>query len=259
MRDRVEAAKASGSALTFAGIAKAMRIQRSYLSQILAGNNTPNADQMYLAAGALGLPDEERGYLLLLLEIDRCQLAARRIELMAARDESRTAHTRSEDYLPGPAAPAANSANDDYFQDPLTTLVHVLLMIPAYRREPASLARKLGLPKERLDSVIGTLERCGMLTATAQGLTVRPQSLHLSRTSPLSSYHGAYFRLRGIDELQQRRDPHGYFFTTTIAATAATRERIRLAFLALLREASQWVQEAAEEEAFQLNFDLFRH
>lgn len=258
LRERVEAGKVSRTKLTYAQLAKAMRIQRSYLSQVLSGAHTLNADQLYLAAEEIGLSEKEREFLLLLLEIDRSQVPGRRDQLVKRCAELREEHTRSEHYLTSDLFVKESLQDNEYFQDPLTALVHVFLMIKTYRTNPPKLAAKLAISAERLEATFKILERAGMLKYTAQGIDVCVRSLHLAKTSPLTAYHGTYFRHHGIAELQNRRDENSYFFTTTFSATEGTRERIRLAFLALLREASSWIAGAKEEQAFQLNFDLFR-
>jgi hypothetical protein len=154
---------------------------------------------------------------------------------------------------------AVPERTSEYFEDPMTALAHALLMVPAFRRDPPAVARKLGITKERLDATLKILARAGLVSLTPQGLEVRTESLHLPKASPLAAYHGSFFRMRGIEALQRQTDEHGYFFTTTFAASNAVRERIRLAFLGLLRDASAWVTEAPEEDAFQLSFDLFRY
>src|SRR6478609_4763241 len=70
-----------GRVYTFAKLAKACRLQRTYLSAVLLGNGHLNADQVFLAGRFLEMTAEELRYTSLLNEWERSIVADRRAEL----------------------------------------------------------------------------------------------------------------------------------------------------------------------------------
>lgn len=83
-------------------VAEAARIQRSHLSNVLAGRSSLSSDQLFLIGRWLQLPDSAMEYLSLLLERDRCQVAERSKILDVRIKNFQRLYQRSDEQVVGP-------------------------------------------------------------------------------------------------------------------------------------------------------------
>lgn len=81
--DLVDSRKKSDSKYSYAKLAEAIRVQKTYISQVVRGGAQLNSDQAYLAARFFDLSEEETEYLRLLVEWDRTQVQERKKSLLA--------------------------------------------------------------------------------------------------------------------------------------------------------------------------------
>lgn len=86
IRDAIEGAKRVNTGMNYSQLAKAVGVQKSYLSQVLAGKCHLNSDQLFKAAKCLGLDLEESEFLILLLEQEKTTIEERRLFLNARRE-----------------------------------------------------------------------------------------------------------------------------------------------------------------------------
>ncbi len=87
IRAAIENAKRSGADLNYSRLAKSIGVQKSYLSQVLAGKCHLNSDQLFKAAMTLKLTTDECEFLVLLLELEKTSIVERRELLQGKRDE----------------------------------------------------------------------------------------------------------------------------------------------------------------------------
>ena len=258
LKDALEIKKKRDPSLSFARLAEAAKIQRSYLSQVLNGAPHLSGDQLYLIAQCLGLAHPETDYLLLLLEIDRSTVEERKHELTARRKSLQAKSLKTENYLSREPNPVSAKSLTRYYCDPLIPIVHLFLTVPKYRKAPADLASRLGASAAQIAHALSVLEECELIRFDEKGLQVLRPFLHLEKESPLAKVNGSFFRLKAIEALQRERSADDYFFTATFSATDALRLEIKEHFLAFLKRRSREIESCPSEQVFQMNFDLFK-
>jgi hypothetical protein len=233
-------------------------IQRSYLSRVLHGPADFSSDQLYLASELLGLGAGERRYLLLCLEIARTGVAARKKELLAERGRLQKLNLRSEKYLKSNLAKPEELPYPEYYANPLCPLVHMLLTMPAYARDPRQIPARLNVSPEALAPVYSVLERCQLIRPTKKGYEVISKALHIEARSYLSRLYATQFRLKAIERQQGPQDEADYFFTASFTADEKVRRKLKERLLETLKWLSSEVEQGEPKELFHVNFDLFK-
>ena len=247
------------SRLTFAALAKQAKINRSYLSQVIKGDAHLSSDQLELITSALGLAEDDRDYLLLLLDIERTQIKERRARLESKAHELRREKLKSQSFLKTNDVAAASSAEAAYYQDPYCSLTHMFLTIPTYATAPQLLAEKMGISEAHLARVLQILCSAGVIEKKGDVYEIQNQLRHLEATNPLAQVHRTLMRLKGLDVLARQSSDRDYFLSTSFSANERVRESIRRRFLDFLKSVSEDVERTKDvEEVFHINFDLFK-
>lgn len=258
LKSAIAAEKQIQRSVSYASLAEAIRVERSYLSHVIHGRANLSSDQLYLIAKQLRLTADDIDYLLLLLEIEKCQVEPRRKELCKRRDEVRRPKKRSEAHLETRPVVTEGDAFPEYYSDPDYSLVHMCLSINEFSQAPGAIAERLGIRPAKLSHIISTLERWGLIALHKGTYKIKVPFLHLREDSPLAKIHADSFRLRGIAQRQRNADGADYFFTATFAATEAVRTEVKEEFLSFLKRVSKKIKDAPTKDVFHINFDLFR-
>lgn len=256
IRGILERRQAVDPTLTYTKIAQKMRVQRSYLSNVLQGRGSLTQDQIYLFCRTVGLSATEERYLGLLLELDRSVVEERKREiqeqLKALRQSSSGSHMNSMDVK------ITDDAIAKYYNDPNCPLCHMYLCIPVYARNPRSLAEKIGVTRNQLSEIFQVLENCQLIELKPEGVTVRESNMFLGREKPFAKTHALLFRLKAVEAFTKDRDKEGYYFTASFAATETIRNKLRSAWLRILEEASAEIVECEATDVYHLNMDFFK-
>lgn len=245
------------SKYTFEKMADACRIEKAYLSRTLNGESHLSQDQLFLACKFLGYPDEERHYLFLLHQYARSGLAAHKKELKGQIESLRKRHKKTESYIKAPLASPNSQQMMGYFLDFNAQLVHMLLTIEKYARNPGLIAKVLHLPESAVFELIGKLEDLQIVEYELAKYRVVKESLHLSSDSPYYKAYRLAARMKSMERLQASVSDQAYSLSVTFSSTETVHERIRKEFMAFLTKVNDLVEESESEDVFQMNFDLF--
>lgn len=260
LKNAVRRRKVSTPKFGFKDLAEAARIQKSYLSKVLAGSASLSSDQLYLISQALGFNAKERDYLLLLLERDKTALDLRRHELDSDIARVRTRYSETQSFIKAPVRSMAadqGARTDEYYLNPLVQIVHVGLSIARYIEAPRKLASDLGVPGPIFASALQTLERLGYIQYKRGKMQVLSESMHLARDAPVFRTWRSLHKLQALQRLNETPEDKSYSFSTVFSADQATALELRRSFLALLKHAERRVEDAPAEQVFQMSFDLF--
>ena len=131
----------------------------------------------------------------------------------------------------------ANSISaKEYYQESLTSDIHMYLTIPEYKHDPKKLKNQLLISDERLDEELTLLKKLGLVKFNSGKVIDVISSLHLEESSPLSFRNHINWRLRAIQMLEQRhkRDNEYHLsvaFTSDIEAQLEIKQKLRDAVL----------------------------
>jgi hypothetical protein len=248
-----------GRSFTFEAMAKAARIQKTYLSRVFHDDKTHlTADQLFLCCRYLGMNDDETRYLILLLERERSDRSERKDFLEEEIRAVREHHLRTESSLEDTNVyhGRENERLFEFYLNPELQLTHVALTIEACASDFKYLAKLLSMPLESVRHNVATLEKLGLVVSSKGKCTVKQPSLHLSKDSALYPAYRALMRTKLLARASQQQE-NDYAFSVMFSGTDETREAIQRAFLAFLKEAQHHVSTCAEpHQVYQMSFDL---
>lgn len=245
------------SRYTYECMAKACRIQTTYLSRVLnSGKAHLSEDQLFQACNFLGLSVDERRYMEILRSYAKSDVRERKEELMVKIQSVRARENKSERHL---TADTMMSTADlsDYYLDPNVMLVHIFLATPKFQADPRRICAKLDISEDYLMSVLSKLERMKLISLTDGHYVLVKENTHLSVDSPLYRPFRFMQRFKTIERVQKLPKERTYNFSVVFSATEAIRQEIRSRFLTFLKETELAVTNSSEEEVYQMNFDIF--
>jgi len=253
----LEAKKGKGRSVSFAALARLMRVQHTYLSTVLSGHGHLNSDQVFIASRYLSLSEKESQYLSLLHEHDRSIFPDRKLELKAKMQQLSSENLTTDAQVPSPVIGEKNSdAVTAFYLDVNAIFLHMFLTIDAYRRQPEKNRSQLHMTKASFESALVKCEKANLIARNAQGIQVLREDMHLPPTSPLFPAFRMAMRLKTLELLQNGQNTNDYTLTVLYSAKSETQTEIREKFLELLKWIQRRTQADHPEAVFQLNFDL---
>lgn len=241
---------------TFERFAKAIGVQKPYLSKVVNRKAHLSQDQMYSVGKVLDFNKDELEYALKVLELAKTGLANRKKELHSEVEALRTQKLDSGEWLTNKPLDAIQSGMAEYYLDPWHQIVHLLLSVKRYREDPTKISIELGIRAERLQSILQKLERMGIIAREKEGIQILVRNIHLPKDSPLYDSWRNNVRLLSLQQLQVLPPEKSYNFSMFFSADLATYRTIHAGFLEFLKTVDTEVKKAPYEEVYQLTFDL---
>ncbi len=244
--------------LTFNSMAEYCHIQKTYLSKVLNRDGNLNLDQLYLACQYLSLSQDETAYCFLLHSYETSQVEVRRSEIFKKIDRVREAKLRTEAYVQVSSIELKSDVLNRYYLDPLYSVIHMLLTIRRFAKDPKSIAPLLQLKPQKAAQYIRGLEDMGIIELKEAGIRVLRNNIHLPKGSPLLPPYRMLMRLKALSRLDASDNTQDYTFSVIFSSSPAVRRKIQERFLGFLEETQTMVSQCNSEEVFQMNFDLLK-
>ncbi|WP_141735545.1 helix-turn-helix domain-containing protein [Oligoflexus tunisiensis] len=241
--------------ITYQDLSQSMRVTKSHLSRVIHGRAELNYDQLYLLCKYFNLKADECEYLRLLVELERTALAERRKILQNLIKETQREKMQTKRHISAGPIPEANMMS--YYLDPLHQIVHVAFAIPRYQDNPRLLADDLGVPWTQLERIIRQLEEMRLIQADQNRVKLLIEDLHLPRESVFYRPWISQVKLMSLQRLQHNEGKDAYAFSVTFSADDESRKQILGRFLDFLKGTEQKVKSAAQENVYQMSFELF--
>ena len=246
------------SRVNFQRLAEAMRVQKSYLSNVLKGRAELSSDQLFLASEYLALDSEQRHYLTLLLEYGRSGLQIRKAGLLEEIKAIQKNKRESKAHLKAEKISPMSEDLTMYYLDPMNQLIHVALTIKRYQRDLSLLAHDLEIKTVRVQRIVTFLEKMGILERhPGKPIRLNLEHIHLPRENAIFPAWRNQLRQLSLGRLLKLDSDEAYSFSVTFSANEDTFELVRGKFLKLLREIEGPVGQASAEGLYHLAFDLF--
>ncbi len=237
-------------------IAKALGISSSLMSQVLKSEKTLMPDQTSDLCDYLGLQENEAEYLHLLVEEDRAanprykqKLARKRVQL---QEQSRKI---------GKRVPRNKELTDEqraiYYSNWLYTGIRNLTAVPGMDHAQI-LADHLGLEPQIVQKVLRFLLENGLCVEENGRITYGPASTHTDKDSPYVNKHHQNWRLRGLHNMELRRE-EDLFFTSPMSLSHEATEEIRKLIPTFIQSVMKISSPSPSETVACLNIDWFRY
>lgn len=254
----IENEKRLGNKVTFQKLADQMRIQKSYLSKVMAKNASINKDQGYLLAKFMGLTEEETNYLFLLIDYEKCALNELKEQLLDKIKTIQIQQTQSDKYIKKTSNELTSEELQEYYLLPENQLIHLALSIPKYQSNIEKLREDLRINKQSFVTSLKILQNLQLIKIDDKKVTLLKSNLHLKHDSPFFHQWKAQMSLKSIEWIKNLETKDKYNFTVSFTSDEETKENIRIEFLNFLKKVEGLVSQAPSKSLYQLNFDLHK-
>jgi transcriptional regulator with XRE-family HTH domain len=250
--------KSLGLKVTFQKIAEIMRIQKSYLSKVMARNASLSRDQLFLFAKEVGLDSNQMEYLFLLLDHEKCAVEDYKIHLQKKIDKISSLHTQSDKYINKESIQITDAQMNKYYLNCENQLIHLSFSIPKYQENVEALRVDLRLSAKQFSDALALLKDLGLIQILEGRVKLIKSNLHLQHNSPYFHQWKNQLSLKAMEWEKGLEQNDKYNFTVSFTADDEAKERIRLEFLNMLNFIEKEVTKAPSDNLYQMNFDLFK-
>jgi len=248
-----------GHEFTFDKMAKACRLQSTYLSAVLGGKGHLNSDQLYTACEFLGMREPEYLFTNLLHELERSVFPSRRIKLQREIAALRSKEQATEVFIKDtPVHEVDTPGLMAFYLDFNAQLVHMFLTLEHFKKDPERIRVALGLDPCVFKKALTHIEKAGLARFSGKAIEVLKDDFHLPSTSPLYPTYRTQMRLRALEFMQSRSRENHYSFSVLFSTDDAVRRRIHARFMEFIDWAQKQTQEGEQTSVCQMNFDLLR-
>lgn len=246
-----------GNSFTFAKMAKACKLQSTYLSTVLKGDHHLNSDQVFAAARFLELSDDEYHFLCFLHEYERSSHQQRRKYLAQKIQESRHIGLKTDNFLDNTKKDTnSNFAKYDLYLNPNAPLVHMFLTVKRYRSNPELVRKSLGLDSQSFEEALKCCEKAGLISLNKGEIKLVVDSIHLAASSPFFPIYRSHLRQKANNFMMTRSNARHYSFVALYSASEETRSHIQNKFLEFLGWVQSITQNTEPVHVYQIGFDL---
>lgn len=247
-----------GKFYTYQAMAKACRVQKTYLSRVFKGEAHLSDDQLYLAVDYLGMNPDERQYVTLLHQYERSGLQPRKRQIQPQIDAVRKKNLTPQNQIAVEQISPETTDFADYFVNPTMQLVHVYLMVPRYAKDLTRLRINLGLSNADLAKILVRLSQLGFIRYQQDKYEVVKERFHLSPESPIYQAYRKMLRMKALERIDRTPPEEHLGISVLFTATEEVRKKVQNRFAAFLKEIEEEVRPAPSDEVYQMNFDVFR-
>lgn len=235
-------------------LAEELGCKSAYISNVLNNDAHFSLEQAFKVAKFLGIDEQERKYLLALVEYARAGTKELRDyfahEIRELRERSLNLKDRvAQSTVLSPEAQAL------YYSHWMYAAIHMLTTIKSYR-DPLAIVGALNLPEEAVRSAIVFLLSAGLVQERSGKLVPGVVQIHLPKNSNHIRQHHTNWRLAAIDSLVQieKNDIH---YSTVSTLSRADAEKIKAHFVKEIESYTQRIQPSPEETLYGFNLDFY--
>lgn len=258
LNDYISFQRNLGLKITYQKIAEIMRVQKSYLSKVMASNASLSKDQLFLFAQKANLNTEETEYLFLLLDIEKCANNDLKKILTNKAKKISLLNTQSQNYLDKDKVLLSSQEMNLYYLSAENQLIHLALAIPKYQNDLDLLRNHSKISADVFSKSISLLQSLELISINENSAKLLRSNLHLSPTSPYFNSWKNQLAIKAMEWEKSLDTADKYNFTVSFTADEQTKENIRLEFLKMLKTIEELVSKAPSETLYQMNFNLFK-
>ena len=246
-----ERKKRLGKSVSSQDMASYVKVQKTYLSAVLAKRAHLSEDQMYLSCKYLKIPELQQQYFSLLHQTqrsgceERIEVLGREIVAIEKKLSGTDGHLNIN---------TEPDLMDEYYLEPVHLLVHMYLTINSVSKDFTKITSALNINLEELNKIIDNLIAMRILEQAPEGLKILKETVHMNTDHKLFKAHKKLMRLKSLEKVNRSDD--SYSLSVTFSADEATHKKIKAAFMDFLNTAHELVESAPAQEVYQLNFDL---
>lgn len=227
-------------------LAFAMKVQVSFLSQVLKGKRNLSSEQGYFLARHLGFSDRESEYLKTLIQLDRAATPEYRAHLGKQLEEIKESPESRE-------IPAKSLSL--FYSSWVYSAVHLATGLPGHQT-PEKIAERLNLDLQVVRNALSVLVHGDFCSTDGRNFSPLVKKTTVTDASPFMGRHKTNWRLKALDQFPHfRKDDLS--FTGVVSIDRGSFEKIRASLQKAIREIHHSIEHADDEILVCLNLDWF--
>lgn len=235
-------------------LSREIGVQPSFFTSVLKGRMHFSLDQAFALAAAMGLPEAERKFFLLLVQRERAATPALRKHFEAELEAERKKSQNLAGRLAG-AKVLGEAGMQEYFSSWIYAAVHLACLMENFR-EPGAIARRLGLEKAVVAEVLWKLESMGMIAKGKKGFESGKTQLHLPKGSLHLRQHQMNLKAKSLEMVQKGAE--GMQYISLVSISKEDFQRVFEALVETLNRARPIIDASTAEDLYIFNIDLAR-
>lgn len=238
-------------------LAEAAGCQKSYFSNVLNTKANLLPDHIFGISDFLKLTEEEREYLILILDYQRANTPAYKKYVHKKIQTRQIAWQDLNNRLQKKSLMTAHddSHHQNYYSNYLYAALHIAVSIPSLQ-DTKSLSKFLALPENILQNYLHELEKMALVEKKGSKWLWKSGDLHLAKDSPWIHSHHCNWRLQSIADLSLHR-PESLHFSGVQSLSRKDLEHIRFQMTRWIQYFRDTSNPSEPEELVCFNLDLF--
>ncbi len=235
-------------------MAKAIKVQVTYLSQIIHGNAHLSLEQADLLSRFLGLNSEENDYFLLLVQKNRSGTSSLQEYFSRKLEDIRRKRMSLVERL-GKTPQLSKEDQSIYYSSWHYIAVHMALTIPELRTKE-SISQFLGLSLKLTANALEFLTSRQLATTQGAEWIALTNFIRLGNTSHNIYKHHTNWRMQAIASLE-REELFDLHYSSVLSLSKEDVAKLKERFLESIRETVQSVRQSKEEKLYCYCLDFF--
>ncbi|RYZ77197.1 MAG: TIGR02147 family protein [Proteobacteria bacterium] len=228
--------------------------QVAYVSHVLAGTKHFSLEQTEASARYFGLNEEEKEFLLMLLEHQKAGTVELKRHLARRLDAKKSEYREIKNKI-SIQSEITPEVQAEFYSSWHYQSIHLLMTVPG-SQTATSIAERLSLPLERVNEILKFLIEKGLATFKAGAYSPTAKYIHLPRTSPLISKLHANWRVQTLSSLDRLRDDD-FHYSGLVTLSKTDVERVREILLNALAASADVIRPSKEETIAVLAMDFY--
>ncbi|MBL6991708.1 MAG: hypothetical protein ISR65_18145 [Bacteriovoracaceae bacterium] len=235
------------------------RVHTSYFSRVMKNEADFSSSQLYNIAQALHIEGSKLEYFLILGEIAHSTDIGHKKFLQEKLSEARKKIKQLSSRIKNLSKELSSEEITSYFQEVITTKVHMLLTMTRFRKNLDTIVKELSIDKETLKLELRKLQSLGLITYQDNKVKEVKKMVHLPEEHPISRKNHLLWRLETVHKLGHKiKKNSDYHFSASFSATEVEKEYIKNRFKDFIVEAQQSVSKATGIfNVYHIGFDLY--
>jgi uncharacterized protein (TIGR02147 family) len=235
-------------------LAEAIGCQLTYISQILNGHVHLNLEQGMKVNRFFGHSQDEAHFFLLLVQFARAGDHDTRKYFQDQIDQELQRRLVIKNRLA-----AAQGLNEEdqvtYYSAWYYAAVHIFVTIPEFQNKRI-LTHRLGIGTDKINDVLGFLERTGLVRREGDNYKPGPAQIHLGNDSKLVSRHHCNWRLQAMQSLDLER-PQDLHYSVVASISKSDATKMKALLVKQIEELVATIKVSQEEELCAICIDFF--
>lgn len=239
-------------------IAKNCGVQNSYFSKMLALEAHLNEDQLYQICEYFELEKIESEFIFLLYRHQRSSHSGRKKKLKEEIVIFKNKHLRTENNVKATVIKEGQSEMNHYFLSPQIQIVHLLLEIERFQKDPKLIQNLLNMTTPQYESIVETLLNLKLIEQTDKGIKMLNNNLFLSKDSFIMPAYHTMMKAQAQGKINTLLPSEKYSLSMLFSCDDKVFDHMRDRFIQLIKELNQLARDSKETtDVYQVSIDLF--